>query len=90
MSESSALRQCQNCGKYVAADRTQCPDCRETLSARPATTRRTSSSKGREFRRGLLYMLLAAVIHYFLGGYSDMELPFAIHPMVRVSRAEKN
>jgi hypothetical protein len=28
-------------------------------------------------------MLLAAVIHYFLGGYSEMNLPFAVHPAVK-------
>ena len=32
-------------------------------------------------RRGLLYMLFAAVIHYFSGGYSAMNLPFPINPV---------
>ena len=34
-------------------------------------------------RRGLLYMLLAAVIQYFSGGYSGLELPIPIHPAVQ-------
>ena len=29
-------------------------------------------------------MLLAAVIHYFAGGHSAMELPFPIAPLVTV------
>ena len=29
-------------------------------------------------------MLLAAVIHYFAGGYSAMELPYPIQPVVTV------
>ena len=33
-------------------------------------------------RRGLLYMLLAAVIHYFAGGYSALNLPFPIVSVV--------
>ena len=77
------LRQCPNCGKYVALSATQCPDCRETLQALPATTRHAARGKGGPFRRGLLYMLLAAVIHYFAGGYSALQLPFAIHPAVQ-------
>ena len=40
--------------------------------------------KSREIRRGLLYMLLAGVIHYFAGGYSAMDLPFPINPVVTV------
>jgi hypothetical protein len=28
-------------------------------------------------------MLLAAVIHYFSGGYSSLELPFPIHSAVQ-------
>jgi len=27
-------------------------------------------------------MLLAAVIHYFAGGYSPVDLPFSINPLV--------
>ncbi|HUJ30972.1 MAG TPA: hypothetical protein VLY23_06800 [Candidatus Acidoferrum sp.] len=37
---------------------------------------------GTQIRRGLLYMLLAAVIGYFGGGYSAMRLPFPLHPIL--------
>jgi hypothetical protein len=40
--------------------------------------------KRTEIRRGLLYMFLAAVIYYFAGGYSAMNLPFPIDPLVTV------
>jgi hypothetical protein len=33
-------------------------------------------------RRGLLYMLLAGVIHYVAAGYSGVALPVAIPSMV--------
>ena len=80
--QQRAGRQCPNCGKYVPAERTQCPECREMLSVIAVAAPHTAPRRV-EFRRGLLYMLLAAVIHYFLGGYSGMNLPFEIHPMVR-------
>ncbi len=31
-------------------------------------------------RRGLLYMLLAAVLFYFVGGYNPMEFPLNVVP----------
>ena len=33
-------------------------------------------------RRGLLYMLLAAVLFYFAGGYNPMEFPLNVVPPV--------
>ncbi len=33
-------------------------------------------------RRGLLYMLLAAVLFYFAGGYNPMEFPLNVIPSV--------
>ena len=33
-------------------------------------------------RRGLLYMLLAAVLYYFAGGYNPMEFPLNVIPPV--------
>ena len=40
------------------------------------------SGRNGKVRRGLLYMLLAAVIHYFSGGYGALNLPFPINPVV--------
>ena len=59
----------------------RCPHCREDvpqvqLSARPRTGGRL------QIRRGLLYMLLAGVIQYFAGGYSNFTVPVGISPMV--------
>lgn len=85
MSSSSLtkpLRQCPSCGRYVLASATQCPDCRETLRELPATVQLSARRKSGRFRQGLLYMLLAAVIEYFTGGYSKLELPIPIHPAV--------
>ena len=83
-----AVRQCPYCGKALPDHWTQCPHCRETLEPRPevrvaSTTRRRTDGRG-QIRRGLLFMLLAGIIHYVAGGYSGMELPFPIRPVVTV------
>ena len=43
---------------------------------------RSGSEGRREIRRGLLYMLLAAVILYVAGGYGQFRLPVTILPAV--------
>lgn len=81
--DRNSLRQCLHCGRLVPSERTQCPNCREALPLVPAAER-TQPTNRKEIRRGLLYMLLAGVIHYYAGGYSKMDLPFPIHPVVTV------
>jgi hypothetical protein len=76
-------RQCPFCGKRVFDGLTQCPFCREALSEVPVASRPRNGGRGK-IRQGLLYMLLAAVIRYFAGGHSAMELPFPIAPVVTV------
>jgi hypothetical protein len=76
-------RQCPYCGKLLSRNDPQCPHCRETLP-QIRIPRVSSVAKRGQIRRGLLYMLLAAVIHYFAGGYSAMHLPFPIAPVVAV------
>jgi hypothetical protein len=79
--QAEATRQCVHCGKPVRTHLRQCPFCREMIPEVPRL-RKAGSDGRREIRRGLLYMLLAAVIYYFSDGYSKMNLPFAIPPMV--------
>jgi hypothetical protein len=81
-----ATRQCPHCGKQLFDQMTQCPYCREALGALPRVRGdRGSSTEGRaKIRQGLLCILLAAVVHYFAGGYSAMQLPFPIQPMVTI------
>src|ERR1700682_5249707 len=74
-------QRCVFCGKYMAARLKQCPFCREAVP-QVHLSRRTGPDGRRQIRRGLLYMLLAAVIHYFAGGYSAMELTFPIAQVV--------
>ena len=64
----------------------ECPHCHETIPElrADAPAPRRSDDGRRKIRRGLLCMLLAAVIHYFAGGYSGMELPFPVQPVVTV------
>ena len=81
---SVPTRQCPYCGKLVADVLPECPHCHEAIpEIRSAVARRSDVGRGK-IRRGLLYMLLAAVVHYFAGGYSAMELPFPIQPVVTV------
>ena len=76
------MRPCVFCGKPIGAHLNRCPFCREAIPEirlAPGAIRRS----GREqMRRGVLYMLLAGVIHFFAAGYSGMTLPFAVPPVV--------
>ena len=76
-------RQCAYCGKFAPSQLIRCPDCREMLPE-IAIVRRPQVKNRSKVRQGLLYMLLAAVIHYFAGGYSAMNLPFPITSLVTV------
>jgi len=85
---SPSARQCPYCGVPISTITTQCPACRESLggSAQPSAAARSapasSPRKGGAVRRGLLYMLMAAVIHYFAGGYSLLWVPVSINRIV--------
>jgi hypothetical protein len=81
--QSGETKPCAYCGKPVPIDARQCPYCREAVPEAQAVRRRGSDG-GREIRRGLLYMLLALVIHYFAGGYSALQVPYPINPIVTV------
>lgn len=78
------IRECPFCGKKVAAHSKQCGFCRETLPDAPRITHKhvSMSGGGGEIRRGLLFMMLAAVIGYFAGGYSGLNLPIPVLPML--------
>jgi hypothetical protein len=76
-----ATRECPFCGKSIFDRLTQCPHCREPLPAVPQI-RAHSTDGGLQIRRGLLSVLLAAVIGYFAGGYSPLQLPIPVLPFV--------
>jgi len=78
-----SMRQCPYCGIRVAEERRECPHCHAVLPEIQLTHRRDNQG-GTEIRRGLLYVLLAAVINYFAGGYSAMQVPFPIQPIVTI------
>ncbi len=78
-------RQCPFCGKLVGREVAECPFCKERLPEVRATDRPQDGPRGggaRQIRRGLLYMLLALVIQYFAGGYSPVQLPLFMNPVV--------
>ena len=79
------LRQCAFCGKPIGAHLNQCPFCREMQPQmrQVRLSGASSSVGGQKMRRGLLYMLMAAVIYYFAAGYAKpLEIPVAIQPAV--------
>jgi hypothetical protein len=80
--EGSETRGCPYCGKQIRAHVERCPFCREAV-ATSRTVVRPFAAKGRAMiRQGLLYILLAGVIHYFAAGYSGVALPVAVPSMV--------
>ncbi|MGB0035617.1 MAG: hypothetical protein WBP79_09100 [Candidatus Acidiferrales bacterium] len=77
--------QCPFCGRSVHQLMKQCPSCREALpqAAHPVIVEaRVEDSGGGKIRRGLLCMLLAAVVGYFSGGYSALKIPYPFDPIV--------
>jgi hypothetical protein len=75
-------RRCSYCGKAMAAHLTQCPYCREAVP-QVHLSRRAVANGRLQIRRGLLCMLLAAVIYYFAGGYgAPLRIPVEIVPAV--------
>jgi hypothetical protein len=77
-------RRCVFCGKNMAARLTQCPFCREAVPQVQLARRRGPDGR-HQIRRGLLYMLLAGVIHYFAAGYGapfQIPLPVPVLPLV--------
>ncbi len=77
-------RRCVFCGKQMAAHLTQCPFCREAVP-QVQLSRRTGPDGRRQIRRGLLYMLLGGVIHFFAAGYGapfQIPLPVPVLPLV--------
>lgn len=75
-------RQCGYCGKWVPEQATQCPFCREELGPVPVIQGAHPESGRVHIRRGLLCMLMASAIHFFAGGYSGIELPLPVLPVV--------
>jgi hypothetical protein len=77
-------QRCVFCGKNMAAHLRQCPFCREAVPQVQMSQRRGPDGN-RQMRRGLLYMLLAGVIHYFAAGYASpfqIPLPAPVLPVV--------
>lgn len=72
------IRECPFCGKKVSAKAAQCGYCRETLPETRRVQVIATNDGGGAIRRGLLFMMLAAVIGYFAGGYSGMKLPIPV------------
>jgi len=76
-------RQCPYCGRAVLNTRTECPHCHATIPRIELTEHRDVHSDS-EVRKGLLYVLLAAVVHYFAAGYSSFQVPYPVQPLLTI------
>jgi hypothetical protein len=77
------MRGCPYCGKSIRVSLSQCPFCREAIPEVRVTSSRAFAPEGRaKIRRGLLYVLLAGILHYFAAGYSGLTLPVTVPPVV--------
>src|SRR5262249_52630308 len=79
---AQGMRGCPFCGKPIRVDASQCPFCREAIQQVHVKTRAFAAEGSAKIRRGLLYVLLGAVAHYFAAGYSGLTLPVAIPAVV--------
>lgn len=73
-----ARKQCTFCGEFAPQTATNCPRCREAFPSVVLQSGADPVQGKREIRRGILYVILAAVLQYFGGGYSGMELPLSV------------
>jgi len=76
------MRACPYCGKLIRIEVHQCPFCREASQPVQLRTHPFAPEGKAKIRRGLLYVLLGAVAHYFAAGYSGLKLPVTIPPIV--------
>lgn len=75
-------RQCPFCGKIVPEQATQCPFCREALMQVPVIPGHSREQGRRYIRRGILYMVMGGLAHYYVGGYSLERFPLTVIPEV--------
>ena len=75
-------RHCVYCGKPVAPHHSQCPHCREAVPKVRLAPAPAPAAKRSQMRRGILYMLLALVIHYVALRSDSLNLPFSVNPAV--------
>jgi hypothetical protein len=80
--QSQETRACPFCGKPVRLGASQCPYCREAIPEVRLSGRAFAPEARAKIRRGLLYVLLAGIIHYFAGGYSGFTLPVTVPAVV--------
>ena len=85
-------RQCPFCGKMISDLHSDCPFCHETVPAVLGSTaaakmpapQATGGAGNKNIRRGLVYMLLAAIVQYIAGGYGGyiFKVPIHIRPII--------
>jgi predicted RNA-binding Zn-ribbon protein involved in translation (DUF1610 family) len=76
------FRQCPHCGKRVLESLERCPHCREDMLAAGQSSFRDPTAGRAQIRRGLMYLWLGAIFYYFIGGYSGLQIPFAVPLLV--------
>jgi len=75
-------RQCSFCGAFNLDTAQVCSNCRESLVEVPRAHTGISPQGMAQIRRGVIYLLFAAGIHYFTAGHSGIQLPMQISPVI--------
>ena len=75
-------RKCPFCGKSIPSKLHNCPFCREAIPHVKVSSGYSSAEGSRKFQRGLLYMLMAAVIYYLASAASPWKSPIPIPTFV--------
>jgi hypothetical protein len=74
-----ATRQCAYCGTFVDEGVERCPQCREKIPEKVDLAPRDPAAGHAQIRRGLLYMLFAAVGWHFLQPEASLPPPIELH-----------
>lgn len=75
-------RQCPFCGKSISSDRVECPFCQKELPQFHQPLHFRNAASRAQMRRGMLWMLMAAVFYFFAAGYSPLQVPVPLAPML--------
>ena len=79
-------RQCSFCGAFNPDTAQLCSNCREPMTGVPHAAAHAHVSftpqSIAQIRRGVIYILLAAGLHYLTAGESGFQLPVQVSPIV--------
>ena len=75
-------RQCSYCGAFNPDTAELCSNCREPLVEVPHVHSGISVQGMAQIRRGVIYILMAAGLHYVAAGHTGLQMPMVLGPVV--------